>query len=245
MPGGPGDPSPGQTRSTMPLMDAPIASPTLRHGRVNWLLLTLGALALMCLCCGGGVFYCSRNAMPMAGCLITYSLAEQAISEYARKHDGNLPPAANWQSELAPYYTKYAAKADTPKGNPFVNIEIADITKPLGCYDGSRATSGMAYNTEVAGKKLHQIKDRTTPIFFEVPTASLNQAMKYAEQDVSKAPTMFGQSRGWFLVTVDGQTLMLTKDGRTPVNVGTGSTTPNGSKESEANAPATSEEGPM
>lgn len=226
-------------------MDALNSPPARLHGRVNWLLLTLGALALMCLCCGGGVFYCSRNAMPMAGCLITYSLAEKAVADYAREHDGKLPPAANWQSELAPYFKKHAAEADTPKGNPFVNIEIADIEKPLGCYDGDRATSGMAYNTDVAGKKLDEIKDRKTPIFFEVPTAKMDQSFKYAEQDVAKAPTMFGQSRGWFLVTVDGETLMATKDGRTPVNVGTGTTGPRISKDSESAPPATDEEAPQ
>ncbi|MCW5942047.1 MAG: hypothetical protein KIS66_07430 [Fimbriimonadaceae bacterium] len=214
-----------------------------RRGRANWIVITLAALALLCLCCGGGALWCGRNAMPIAGCMATYGFVSAAVDDYAKDHDGKLPPADKWQEALAPYYSKVSAQENVPQGNPFINIEFADIGKPMGCVESGRVVSGMAYNTKVAGKKIADIKDpRTTPLFFEVPEAKMDLALEYTDQNAAQAPKMFFQPRGWLVLNVSGNVELVTEKGRT--EVGTGATRRTKKSTEETPTPATTEEAP-
>ncbi|MBC8066266.1 MAG: hypothetical protein H7Y17_15655 [Chlorobia bacterium] len=163
--------------------------------------LVLGGIAI---CCIGGValmFFGGlaifKGVAPMAECAMNYTFVEQALSAYEREHDGKLPSAAKWQDELAPYVAKETT-GEKQDGNPF---KIMDAKGDWGCTAGDTKT-GMAFNTEMDGKKMEDARSKNTVIIFESPKTGRNLALKYEMLDRASSPKLMGNPRGW--ITIQG-----------------------------------------
>lgn len=168
--------------------------------------LVLGGIAI---CCVGGVallgFFGFRffkdTLAPMAECVMNYSVVEKAMEEYQKEHDGKLPSAAGWQDELTPYVTKALATMKKEAG-PF---KLMDPNGEWGCTGETK--TGMAFNTEAAGKKMEEVRSKDLVTVFEVKQSGRNIAKKYEELPRSESPKMMGKPRGWIKI-VGGKTHM-------------------------------------
>lgn len=168
--------------------------------------LVLGGIAI---CCVGGVallgFFGFRffkdTLAPMAECVMNYSVVEKAMDEYQKEHDGKLPAAAAWQTELTPYVTKALGNMKKDAG-PF---KLMDPNGEWGCTGETK--TGMAFNTEAAGKKMEEVRSKDIVTVFEVKQTGRNMAMKYEELPRSESPKMMGKPRGWIKI-VGGKTHM-------------------------------------
>lgn len=152
-------------------------------------------------------FQAMQKVMPMAGCAITYEAMNDSLHAYAKDHDGKLPKASEWQDALRPYVEKElgAMKEELKDAPGFLNFKIMDPKGQWGCYlgEGEKMT-GFAFNTDISEIKSDDIPDRQrTPIIFETeePAKTANFAEKYAPKDFSKSPALFGEHRGWAVVT--------------------------------------------
>ena len=177
------------------------------------------------LCCilpgivlGGLAFWGFNGAKDLVGCTLNIAAIKKSITQYTDEHDGKLPAAATWQTDLAPYVQKQLSKMK--EGNPFKTM---DANGDWGCSDKDVLTSGFAFNSELSGKKLSEIKDRQTVMVFEIDKVGRNQSMPYKPQDPSHSPTIFGKQRGWYFLNVSGETVLHTANGdkatNTSVNV--------------------------
>lgn len=148
-------------------------------------------------------FRAMNQVMPLAGCAIGFEAIDDSLKTYVREHNGKLPPADKWQDELRPYVKKELVRLRENSG-PF-DMKVMDPEKPWGCSAGDgQPETGIAFNDEVAGKKIDDVSE-ATPIVFEVtdkPAANLH--MKYVKQDVDKARKLMGQSLGWGILTKRG-----------------------------------------
>ncbi len=140
-----------------------------------------------------------NKVMPMAGCFINFEAARQGLVTYAKEHDGNLPKKENWQRDLKPYVQKYLGKEDLGPVKAF-DPNAAEWY----CETDGRRT-GIAYNSEIAGKKLADIKDPYMTIaFFEIENPRANAAEVYKRKENSTSPKIFGEPRGWIAITLEG-----------------------------------------
>ncbi len=171
--------------------------------------LVLGGIGI---CCVGGIalvlfgglqFF--KNVAPMAECMMNYSAVQKGMDEYAQANNGKLPPAATWQNDLKPYVEKSLAKLKKEAG-PF---KVMDVNGDWGCTTGETKT-GMAYNTEIAGKTLEDVRAKALVTVFETPQIGRNQALKFEELPRSSSPKLMGNPRGWIKI-VGGRVHM---DGR-------------------------------
>jgi hypothetical protein len=149
---------------------------------------------------GGGGFYMWGQVTPLLTCEVGLKDVHEAMKDYAADHKGLLPPAATWEDDIRPYYTKELGKHK--KSGPF---KLMPAAGPWGCGAGSTGT-GFCYNSALAGKKLSGIADRSLPLVFEVPTVGSNQANTYTKLDPKTSPKIVNEPRGWMIVTVDGDT---------------------------------------
>lgn len=172
--------------------------------------LVLGGIAI---CCLGGVgvvifggFQLFKNTKPMVECMMTYTFVDKALDAYQKDHDGKLPSAASWQTELAKYIEKDMADNKKEAG-PF---KVMDPSGEWGCTDGKLQT-GMAFNTEASGMAMSKARADEVVIIFETPQTGRNLAMKYEPLEKSAGPKIMGSPRGWLTiqggrgVLMDGQ----------------------------------------
>ncbi|MEQ1822188.1 MAG: hypothetical protein ABL949_06750 [Fimbriimonadaceae bacterium] len=150
-----------------------------------------------------GLSFFKNTAMPMATCMITFEGAKSAVEEYTADK-GHLPNAATWQDDVRSYYKKYLESKKEDFG-PFSPPPADGV---WSCKSGTTVT-GLAFNDDVSGKKMADIKDKsTTVLLYEVDKAEMNAHAKYVKKPDSAAPMIFGKSRGWITVTVDGDVKM-------------------------------------
>ncbi|MFN8218720.1 MAG: hypothetical protein U0S12_01130 [Fimbriimonadales bacterium] len=170
-------------------------------------LIILGVAAFMCVLLLGaaGVFgmkFFNQSIKPLAGCAIGFNDVREAMREYAKEHNDTLPAADKWQDEIRPYLVKVLAKNREDKGGIFPEL---DPNGNWGCDDGKGGKTGMAYNTEIAGKKIAEVKDHSgTILIFEVPDSGTNLAKAYSLQDRSKAPMIMSEHRQWLKLPLEG-----------------------------------------
>lgn len=164
--------------------------------------------AILMVTAGKGIL---KNVMSMGGCTQSMEHLSRSLQTYAQEHGGKLPPAENWQKSLEAAYKKIPARSS--KDNPF---KSTDISGTMLCQDHEGTKTGIAYNTDVAGKKLADAKFDTVT-FFEVPDTGKNLARKYTELSKDSSPKIFGQSRGWISVNISGDVRM---DGEHVGNMG-------------------------
>lgn len=162
----------------------------------------------------------------MFPCIFSLSTLQASMDEYV-KEKGVFPTAANWQDELAPYYTKKADEfkedfKDAP--GPLQNWgNVADINGNFECNTGTPKTF-ISINPDISGKKLADIADQgNTVMFFETTTTGRNIAESFAEKDFKTSPKMMGQPRGWYQMMVDGDMNVIDEKGKkTKVDISSG-----------------------
>lgn len=167
------------------------------------------ALGLVILCCGGSLFFGlnifgkSKNTI---GCLVEFTQLQKALTAYANANQGKLPDGAKWQQELAPYYST------NDKSDNKLGIDVGDPSQVMGCKgQNGEPNTGIAFNDALAKMKLSSVTPDTV-LFFEVPTAAMNQHSVYKPQAGFAPQKMVGQQRDWLYITLDGTT---SKNGKT------------------------------
>lgn len=146
----------------------------------------------------------------MVECFASATEVGAALRAYQKANGGKMPPAATWQTELRKYIDKTkGSKEETP-------FKLFSSTSKWECTSDGKIT-GFAFNSELAGKKVSDIKDSAEQIaIFETTTAVENQAKKYVALPFSESPTVMGKSstRGWIVIGVTGNMMIVDKSGK-------------------------------
>lgn len=150
-----------------------------------------------------GWSFAKRAVGPIAGCAISFEAARQGILEYAKEHDGRLPKAETWQDDIRQYVVKHLNKERDAQ-----NVIGAKTMKPdgdWGCYVSDTKMTGMAFNVELSGKLLTDVKDPySTIVIFEIDAPKKNAAEKYQTRPTTGSPTLMGNPRGWIAMPLEG-----------------------------------------
>lgn len=183
------------------------------------ILIILGCLVGFCaIAMIVGYFSCknlvSKTVGPMAGCAINFEAVRDGIMEYAKEHDGTFPTAANWQDQVKPYVVKALKKSqDAKQAMDWMGMKVMDVDKEWGCFVTDARTTGIAFNSDLSGKKLTDVENAwSTILVFEVESPRRNANEKYVKRPDSTSPTIMGEPRGWIAVPVTGNIEM--KGGR-------------------------------
>ncbi len=164
-------------------------------------------LGVFLVCCGlpvgalvFGGFKLFNVAMSMGGCMVNVEMMKKALHQYSQEHNGKLPNADTWQTDIA----KYLKSTKGTEGAPM------KFWKPEGewtCQDGDKKT-GFAFNEDMSGKVAADIyaKNRDAIAIFETNKTGFNQVAKFKELPFKESPRFMGgiinQPRGWFVIDV-------------------------------------------
>lgn len=171
----------------------------------NTLLIVLIIFVVLFLCCGGLIFFGGfvgmtawRETKGLIHCSAAFQDLHEVVEQYALEHEGKLPPADRWQSELEPYYE---ARREEYSEMPL--LQAMPKGQPWGCYDAKgKPESGIVYNIEVAEQTFETLPGDKV-LFFEVPPPpQMNQSLPYTPP-AQPAPTILGQKRKWLYITRD------------------------------------------
>lgn len=166
----------------------------------------------------------------MLDCNFTYGAVSDALGAYLRENDNTLPPKDGWQKALGKHY-EAASKEVNVEGSPF---SVPALDDKFGCAEGGPEGTGMAYNADVAGKKLDEIPADAV-VFFEKPTRGISTTA-YKAPPFLESPKMtilgMTRQRGWKIIDADAQVMLVQEDGSRlkeaaqpggPIQVGTDS----------------------
>lgn len=167
-------------------------------------LIVLGVLAVCCVLgiagVAGGGWFVFNKGKTIAACAMGFEDARASLEDYAADHNGKLPAAKSWQDEIQPYFAKQASKhADERK-----LLGSFPTDGVWGCQNDGAEMTGIAFNSELAGKKLSDLPDDSV-LLFEVPKAAKNVAQPYKEMSDETSPKLFGKPRGWLKIPVRGK----------------------------------------
>lgn len=186
----------------------PYAPPKKGTNPLVWVFVALGAFCCIAVI-GFGAMTATvagqvGNVMP---CMMTMSLTQNSILAY-EKENGKFPAADSWQDDISEIYNKRASQItsevkDAPLGMDKM-MKPRDINGELLCNDQNPKTY-LVYNSEIAGKKLADLKDASnTVLFFETTKGGKNVSSPYVKQEPKDSPKMMGQPRGWNIAYADG-----------------------------------------
>lgn len=166
------------------------------------LIIGIPCLALLGVC-SYAIFRASKDVFPVMGCMVTMDALRSAAQEYAHEHGGKLPEATNWQSELKPYLEK-TLNANAKDLGPIKPVDPSSSV--WFCTETESAKTGIAYNSDIAGKVAADIPNPTTTmLFFETDKAMQNLAMSYKPLPKASSPKIMGQPRGWIEIPLEGE----------------------------------------
>ena len=213
--------------SEVPPPFTPSAPPYQRKDRtVMIVILILVGLLLACGCGVIAIGYFGWGAMkkiagPIAGCAINFEATRDGILEYARAHDGRLPNAETWQEDVKDYVKRHLDRAKEVQD--VLDAKLMNTENEWGCYLTSTRTTGIAFNSDLSGKLLTDVKDPfSTPLVFEIEKPRKNAAEKYTPLPESRSPTIMGEPRGGIWMPVDGEMKGMTEGGNWNMRSSTG-----------------------
>lgn len=187
-----------------------------------WVWIILGGVLFCCILpialLGGGLFWGFNQIKGTGACVFNFQDAQKAVLLYANEHGGKLPSAATWQDDVREDFRK----SMMPK-NQMGPFEEMSPDGDWGCKEPNGTMTGMAFNSDLSGKKLNDIKDQVSTIMiFETEHPAKNLHEKYHSRSFETSPKiMGGNPRGWMEVPVNGQMMMIGQNGqRVPVNTG-------------------------
>lgn len=183
----------------------PPYQPPMPRKNNNTVLIIVIILVVLVPCIGlivlaaAGVSFFTKQIGPMAGCMITLESGRNAVEKYAAEK-GTYPKAATWQDDIQKYYEAEVSKASEEMG-PF---KPSKGDEAWSCKFGE-PTTGIAYNSDLSGKKPADIKDKgATIMFFEIDTPKRNAASPYKSRPSNESPKFMGENRGWIKIPIDG-----------------------------------------
>ncbi len=195
---------------------SPPAYPAQKSGpsATKVLLIVLGVIALLCILLGGACAMLGSQLMkqvsPVMNCMMTAEMANTSLRAYAMEHDGNLPNAASWEDDIAPYYKRlYESKEKDMQEMskaPIVGgmFKMQPPGETFKCSDAA-PTTGFAFNADLSGVKLDGIQNQTTtPLIFEVEGVTRNNNMPSVNMPKGKGPKIMGDERDWVIFYVAG-----------------------------------------
>lgn len=179
---------------------------------------------------GGGGFWAFNQMRGTLTCTTGFTLAGQAIRQYANENKGVLPNAKTWQTDILKQYT---ALAEPMKSAGPVAPWAADAEWSCVASDGTK--TGIAFNSDLSGKKLAEIQDELkTIVLFEVEKVGANQSEPFKERAAGTGPVfMMGQRRSWMTVNVAGNLDVKDSQGN-PLPLGDGAVKVDTSSEAQA-----------
>lgn len=159
---------------------------------------------------GGAAFWGFNKLGPVAKCGISIEAMRDAVVAFSDDNGGKLPNAATWQDQVKPYYVKEISKRSV-KENPF---GVIPAEGEWGCEAEDSVVTGIAYNSELSGKMLADIKDQSEAVvLFETMQRKRNQAEKYDPAKLAKPPKRF-PSPSIFLATLRGEIKLVGAGGK-------------------------------
>ncbi len=188
----------------------PSYAPAPKKGTSPWVWIIVAVAGFCCIGVVGGGFLLNgvfNQGGAIVGCMMTASMANESIIEYAKANGDTLPSADTWQDDIAPYYVKKVEEAKKEMGGQgflWDKFKPGDVAANLICGAGEPKT-GFAMNADLAGKKLADIKDKEATVsIFEVPEIGRNQTMKFVPRKKDSGPRMFGEQRSWLVWKLEG-----------------------------------------
>lgn len=140
---------------------------------------------------------------PMIGCAINFEAARESIMEYAKEHEGKLPNAATWMDDVRPYIAKHLKK--DAEATKLFDAKVMSENGDWGCEGENSKMTGMAFNADLSGKLLTDVKDPfNTILIFEIEAPKKNANEVYQPRPKSTSPTIMGENRGWINVPMEG-----------------------------------------
>lgn len=142
-----------------------------------------------------------RDGLPFAGCMMNFQDARDSVVNYAREHNGKLPNAATWQTEVKPYYAKVIAKVED-RGP----LKTMAVDGEWGC---DKVNTGMAFNSNLSGKPIDKLPDGDDGILlFEVPARKMNANEPYKYRGKEGSPMIKDKHRGWIRIRATGEPMI-------------------------------------
>lgn len=171
--------------------------------RSNTKIIWAVVIGVLSVCCLGVIgfgwlgFRAFNQVKPLVGCAMAFESTRDAIIRYAEKNGGKLPNAATWMDDVE------AELKNRPRDQQEAERVLGIQTSAFACnFDGTK--TGMAFNSDLSGKKLSEIQNPTqTVLIFEVKQAQRNQAMKFAPSN-DAPPKVMGSARTWMTANVQG-----------------------------------------
>lgn len=188
--------------------ESPYQPPRKQTNPLVWVFVALAAVCCLCIFGVVGMGWTTFNQVgKMIPCTMTLTAAQKAMDLYVAEK-GAYPAADKWQTELSPYYEEARAELskefDDAPGPMKDWGATADITAPLTCDAGPPETF-ILFNSKLSGVKEKDVKDRsTTVVLFESDVKKMNGNQVYKERPITESPKMFGEHRGFFTTTADG-----------------------------------------
>ena len=151
---------------------------------------------------GGIGFWGFGKLKGFAGCMFVYKDVRTGLLKYADEHGGKLPKAETWQDDVREDYRQ----SMTPK-DKLGPIEEPSPDGDWGCKLPDGTMTGMAFNSELSGKKVSDIADQVSTIMiFETEHAGKNLHEKFKARPFETSPIMIGSTRrGWMQAPVSGK----------------------------------------
>lgn len=187
-----------------------------RSGSKLWLLAVL-LICVPCVILMGVMGYIVRKGfgmlntevVPLISCVANFELLQESARDYAKEHDGKLPDAKTWQKDVIKYYkARYMKEYANASGEVMgfkLEFKQFDEKTPFSCQNPHDPPTGFAYNSDLSGKKIADVKDpSTTYVFFEIEKVELSHSEPYKARDPKLSPRMIDNRRDWIRAPLEG-----------------------------------------
>ena len=182
--------------------------PAPQKRKTSAVVIIFAVLGVLLICCGlplGFLGYMGfkgfKGGMAMVGCMANVNAMKTGLRDYSAAHDGKLPNASTWQSDIG----KYLTHGKDMEGAPVI---LWKAGQEWACEEGGVKT-GFMFNSDLSEKKVADVtKNNPDAIaIFETKTVAFNQSGKLNILPFAESPKIMGdflkERRGWMLVTAD------------------------------------------
>lgn len=140
-----------------------------------------------------------RNIAPQIQCDLAFENVRDAILYYAEMNNGHLPRADTWMDDLQPYLVKtYNATQNSMRSSLILDGD-------WGCKLDTGHQTGMAFNTELSGMAIKDIRDvKNVILLYEIENPKRNANGVYPPTDRPERPTTNWKRRQWLRIGLIG-----------------------------------------
>lgn len=140
-----------------------------------------------------------KNIAPQIQCDLAFENVRDAILYYAEMNGGHLPRAETWMDDLQPYLVKtYNATQNSMRSSLILYGD-------WGCKLDTGHQTGMAYNSELSGVAIKDIKDvKNVILLFEIENPKRNANGTYPPVGRPARPNTNWARRQWLRIGLIG-----------------------------------------